>query len=75
MRPMRTLDGARIFAEFEKVPPSRAVSPVFKGLLSKKGVRESKMHTPNVIKYTILSKICTFVPLQRNSHQVAEFAA
>lgn len=75
MRQMRALDEAQIFDDFEKVPPSRAVSLVFKGTLSKKGVRESKMHTPNVIKHTILLKIYTFVPSQRNSHQVAEFAA
>ena len=41
-----------------------SVDSCIKGFQAKTGVREGKIYTPNVIKHTILLKICTFVPLQ-----------
>ena len=64
MRQMRALDETRKFDDLKKSLPPVLYPLCLKGLQAKKGVRESKMHTPNVIKHTILLKIRTFVPLQ-----------
>ena len=75
MRQMRALDETRKFDDLKKSLPPVLYPLCIKGFQAKTGVREGKIYTPNVIKYTILSKICTFASLLGKPPQATEFTA